>query len=163
MNLKAKERNIIKKNSLKNCSIGIQNICKKAYKFTTGCCVLSVMSRPLCDPMGYSPPGSSVYGTFQARILGWVAIALSQGASPTPPPSRKRTWWVSQRLAANPHLLSSPKVPALLAFHTLDLFSLLLTQISGVIKGVSFCVSGSFTQHGVHESRPSCLAQLLLT
>ena len=27
-----------------------------------------------CDPMGYSPPGSSVHGIFQARILEWVAI-----------------------------------------------------------------------------------------
>ena len=26
----------------------------------------------LCDPMDYSPPGSSVYGMFQARILEWV-------------------------------------------------------------------------------------------
>ena len=25
-----------------------------------------------CDPMDYSPPGSSVRGTFQARILDWV-------------------------------------------------------------------------------------------
>ena len=25
-----------------------------------------------CDPMDYSPPGSSVRGTFQARILEWV-------------------------------------------------------------------------------------------
>ena len=28
----------------------------------------------LCDPMDYSPPGSSVHGIFQARILEWVAI-----------------------------------------------------------------------------------------
>ena len=27
----------------------------------------------LCDPMGYSPPGSSVHGISQARILEWVA------------------------------------------------------------------------------------------
>ena len=31
----------------------------------------------LCDPMDYSPPGSSVYGIFQARILEWVAISSS--------------------------------------------------------------------------------------
>ena len=30
-----------------------------------------------CDPRDYSPPGSSVYGIFQARILEWVAIAFS--------------------------------------------------------------------------------------
>ena len=29
----------------------------------------------LCDPMDYSPPGSSVHGVSQARILEWVAIS----------------------------------------------------------------------------------------
>ena len=28
-----------------------------------------------CDPMDHSPPGSSVHGLFQARILEWVAIS----------------------------------------------------------------------------------------
>ena len=31
----------------------------------------------LCDPMNHSPPGSSVHGIFQARILEWVAISFS--------------------------------------------------------------------------------------
>jgi len=31
----------------------------------------------LCDPMGFSPPGSSVHGISQARVLEWVAIAFS--------------------------------------------------------------------------------------
>ena len=31
----------------------------------------------LSDPMDCSPPGSSVHGIFQARILGWGAIAFS--------------------------------------------------------------------------------------
>ena len=35
----------------------------------------------LCDPMDYSPPGSSVYGIFQARILEWVATLSSRGSS----------------------------------------------------------------------------------
>ena len=29
----------------------------------------------LCDPMDYSPLGSSVHGIFPARILEWVAIS----------------------------------------------------------------------------------------
>jgi len=29
------------------------------------------------NPMGCSPPGSSVHGLFQARILEWVAISFS--------------------------------------------------------------------------------------
>ena len=32
----------------------------------------------LNDPMDYSPPGSSVHGIFQARVLEWGAIAFSE-------------------------------------------------------------------------------------
>ena len=35
----------------------------------------------LFDPMDGSPPGSSVHGILQARILEWVAIAFSRGSS----------------------------------------------------------------------------------
>ena len=35
----------------------------------------------LCDPMDCSPPGSSVRGILQARILEWVAISSSRGSS----------------------------------------------------------------------------------
>ena len=31
-----------------------------------------------CDPMDCSPPGSSVHGLSQARILEWVAISFSK-------------------------------------------------------------------------------------
>ena len=38
----------------------------------------SLLSWPtLCDPIDSSPPGSSVPGTLQARILEWVAISFS--------------------------------------------------------------------------------------
>ena len=35
----------------------------------------------LCEPMICSPPGSSVHGIFQARLLEWVAISFSRGSS----------------------------------------------------------------------------------
>ena len=35
----------------------------------------------LWDSMDCSPPGCSVYGIFQARILEWVAISFSRGSS----------------------------------------------------------------------------------
>ena len=38
--------------------------------------------------MGCSPPGSSVHGILQARILEWVAISFSRGSSQ----HRSRTW-----------------------------------------------------------------------
>ena len=31
----------------------------------------------VCDPMDCSPPGSSVHGLLQTRILEWVAISSS--------------------------------------------------------------------------------------
>ena len=34
-----------------------------------------------CDPIDYSPQGSSVHGISQARILEWVAISFSRGSS----------------------------------------------------------------------------------
>ena len=34
----------------------------------------------LCDPMHCSLPGSSVHGTFQARVLEWGAIAFSESS-----------------------------------------------------------------------------------
>ena len=42
----------------------------------------SLQSCPtLCDPIDGSPPGSSVHGIFQARVLEWSAIAFSSAAA----------------------------------------------------------------------------------
>ena len=45
------------------------------------CPVCAQSCSPLCDPMDCSPPGSSVHGIFQARILEWLAISSSRGSS----------------------------------------------------------------------------------
>ena len=41
----------------------------------------------LCNSMNYSPPGSSVHGILQARILQWVAMPSSRGSSPPRDPT----------------------------------------------------------------------------
>ena len=42
------------------------------------CCCQLLQSYPtLCDPTDGSPPGSSIPGILQARILEWVAISFS--------------------------------------------------------------------------------------
>ena len=41
----------------------------------------SLIYPTLCDPMDCSPPGSSVHGILQARILEWVAILFSRESS----------------------------------------------------------------------------------
>ena len=43
--------------------------------------VLTASTPSSCHPMDCSPPGSSVSGTFQARILERVAISFSRGSS----------------------------------------------------------------------------------
>ena len=45
------------------------------------CLVVQSCPTPLCDPMDYSPPGPSVHGILQTRILEWVAMASSRGSS----------------------------------------------------------------------------------
>ena len=43
----------------------------------------SLQSCPtLCDPIDGSPPGSSIHGILQARVLEWGAVAFS-ASSPT--------------------------------------------------------------------------------
>ena len=36
----------------------------------------------LCDPSDCSPPGFSVHGMSQERILGWVVISYSRESNP---------------------------------------------------------------------------------
>ena len=51
----------------------------------------------LCHPMDCSPPGSSVRGIFQARILEWFAISFIGWASPKSPwllLLPKSVWWL---------------------------------------------------------------------
>ena len=44
-------------------------------------CSVTQLCLTLCDPMYYSPPGSSVHGISQAKILEWVAISYSRRSS----------------------------------------------------------------------------------
>ena len=50
--------------------------------------------------MDCSPPGSSVHGILQARILEWVAISFSRGSSQ--PTDGTRVSWIAGRLSSEP-------------------------------------------------------------
>ena len=53
-----------------------------AHDITCCLCVCQSFSCVrLCDPMDCSPPGSSVQGILQARVLEWVAISFSRRSS----------------------------------------------------------------------------------
>ena len=46
------------------------------------CCGKSLkLCLTLWNPIDYSPPGVSVHGILQARILEWVAISFSTGVA----------------------------------------------------------------------------------
>ena len=44
-------------------------------------CLVTQSCPTLCDPMDCSPPGSSVHGILQERVLEWVAMPSSRGSS----------------------------------------------------------------------------------
>ena len=57
-------------------------VCKHTYVCVLKVKVLVSQScLTLCNPVDYSPPGSSVHGILQARILERVAIPFSRGSS----------------------------------------------------------------------------------
>ena len=52
--------------------------------FCAVCAKLLQSCPTLCNPMDCSPPGFSVHGILQARILEWVAMPSSKGDLPEP-------------------------------------------------------------------------------
>ena len=50
-------------------------------------CFVDQSCPTLCDPMDCSPPGSSVHGILQPRILEWAAISSSRGMFPNQGPN----------------------------------------------------------------------------
>ena len=57
--------------------------CTCVYALKRGCCcyLVAKLRSTLCDHMDSSPPGSSVHGISQARVLEWVVISISRGSS----------------------------------------------------------------------------------
>ena len=89
VNVWQNQYSIVKKNKIK---IKIKKSIYWMYLLYTVLCssVLCLVAQwcpTLCDPMDCSPPGSSLHGIFQERILKWVAVPYSRWASQ----SRDRT------------------------------------------------------------------------
>ena len=73
--------------------------------------LVSQLCQTLCDPMECSPPGFSVYGILQARILEWVAIPFSRDL---PKPEIEPR---SLALQADSLLSESPGTSILIFYH----------------------------------------------
>ena len=69
--------------------------------------VVTKLCSTVCGPMDCSPPGYSVHGISQAKILEWVAISFSRGSSQ----SRGGTWvsWIASRVFAKGATSKAPK------------------------------------------------------
>ena len=53
----------------------------KPYNWVLLYCLVAQSCLTPCNPMDCSPPGSSVHGILQARILEWIAIPFPRGSS----------------------------------------------------------------------------------
>ena len=56
---------------------------KANYRILMHIVFVAQLSLTLCDPMDCSPPGSSVHGILQARILEWLPFPSPGGSSPS--------------------------------------------------------------------------------
>ena len=54
---------------------------RNSFKAICCCCSVSKLCPPLCGPVDCRPPGCSVHGISQARILEWIAISYSRESS----------------------------------------------------------------------------------
>ena len=101
--------------------------------------VLVAQSCPtLCKPMDCSPPGSSVYGFLQARILKWIAIPFSRGSSRSRDQTRGSSisgrfftiWATGKILRFNPKIyLGLNKIKLFIVSLCINVFSLKNTYI----------------------------------
>ena len=71
-------------------------------------CLVHQSRLTLSDPLACSPPGSSVHGIFQARVLQWVAISF-QGIFPTQGLTLRLLHWQAGSLLLY-HLGSLPEI-----------------------------------------------------
>ena len=72
----------------KDAHVQIPGACERHVTWLCCACLVAQSCPTLCDPMDCSPPGSSVPGILQARVLERVAISISRGSSQL----RDRTW-----------------------------------------------------------------------
>ena len=94
----------------------------------TVCCAKLLQScRTVCNPMTYSPPGSSVHGILQAIVLEWIAISFSSGSSwprdwtqVSHIVDRRFTIWATREVGEPNHLHGEPLFRDKFSAHSLS-------------------------------------------
>ena len=125
-------------NWLPSISTLASNRCFKISVFKIFCnpsCVLCLVAQlclTLCNPVAYSPPGSSIRGILQARILEWVAmpssrdlpspgikprsLALQADSLPSEPPGKPKNTKVGSLSLLQGIFLTQESNPSLLRY-----------------------------------------------
>ena len=99
----------------------------------------------LCDPMDCSPPpGSSVHGISQARILEWVDMSLSRGSSR--PRDQTQVFCIGRQVSYHLGHQGSPWY----CLKELKICNVCLVQFSRSV------VSDSLQPHELQHTRPLC-------
>ena len=73
-------------------------------------CLVSQLCTTLWDPMDCSPPGSSIHGFSQPRILEWVAVSFSRESS------QLKDWTSVSYIASQCFTIEPPGKPLLAGF-----------------------------------------------
>ena len=107
---------------------------------------LEVLCQTLCDLMNYSPPGSSVHGISQARILDWVAISFSRGYSWSRDQIRSPALQMDSLLTEPPGKLS----------HSIDMGQMLHDFFNLSHLLLVFCLQSIFYLYAVIFNRLFC-------
>ena len=119
------------------------------------CCLVTQSCLTVCNPMDYSPSGSSVHGILQARIVKWVAISSSRRSSWP----RDQTWvscigrWILYHWATREAPIGSITITHILLFGVLqfvshfheDLNIHLFCSTSELARGARFAQKGGWT------------------
>ena len=62
-------------------TVPLRSMSSPTYRPCHCCHSVTKLYLTFCDPVDYSPTGSSLHGILQARILEWVAMSFSRGSS----------------------------------------------------------------------------------
>ena len=122
-----------------------------------GCVCLVIQLCPtLCNPMGCSPPGSSVHGDSPGKNTGVGCHALLQGIFPTQGlnPGLLRCWWILYHLSHQ----GSPRILEWVAYP----FSRASSRLRNRTR-VSCIAGGFFTSWATREVCMACSWSLINT
>ena len=111
-------------------------------------CVRAQSCLTLCDPMDYSPPGSSVHGILQARTLEWIAVSSSSGSSQ---PRDQGCILCVPCIASGFFPTEPPGKPIALYIYTVLFLSIFCHQMLGLFPCLGYCNNGAMDT-GVHVS-----------